>query len=329
MIGDLISVVVPFYNNEKDIQETIDSIINQTYESWEIVLVDDGSQDNSLDIVRRNAEKDSRIRYFCREKEPKGGSTCRNIGIDNANGQYLIFLDADDLLSPTCLENRWNAIHGTDYNFIVFPMSTFSESVENSKRLTKWGVRDYDYYYMTGAPIWQVTSPIYKTSFIRELHGFDEKFKRYQDVELGLRTIVYSKGNFKVIEHIESDCYYRMPLKGVSVTSDKYINSLESYKYFLSLINHLRKDGYFKNRFKYSLGIFGTYCQLIQMIDILKTRKDKVGSFDEYNQKDLRGDMFWFHRLLLFFLRLPLLPSKAHRYVALRCNQFCRLHFMK
>ena len=49
--------------------------------------MDDGSQDNSLDIVRRNAEKDSRIRYFCREKEPKGGSTCRNIGIDNANGQ--------------------------------------------------------------------------------------------------------------------------------------------------------------------------------------------------------------------------------------------------
>lgn len=94
-MSPLISIVIPVYNTEQYIAETIQSVIDQTYENWELLLVDDGSTDGSATIIKSFAENDSRIHYFY--KENGGQASARNEGIKKSKGTYVGFLDADDL----------------------------------------------------------------------------------------------------------------------------------------------------------------------------------------------------------------------------------------
>lgn len=100
----LVSIVTPCYNAGKTISQTIASVLGQTYPNWEMLIVDDGSTDNSRTIVREYAEKDPRI-YLLSTPHPSGSPTApRNMALCHARGQYVAFLDADDLWLPRKLE---------------------------------------------------------------------------------------------------------------------------------------------------------------------------------------------------------------------------------
>lgn len=101
----LVSIVTPVYNSEKFISETIDSIQNQTYKHWELILVDDCSSDNSYDIISKYIKYDKRIRYIKLEKN-SGAAVSRNTGIKNARGRFIAFLDSDDIWLPEKLEKQ-------------------------------------------------------------------------------------------------------------------------------------------------------------------------------------------------------------------------------
>ena len=102
----LVSIITPCYNAEQFIRETIESVIAQTYTDWEMIIIDDCSTDNSADIIKEFKSRDSRIKYLKTEK-PSGSPTLpRNIGIQNAKGRYIAFLDADDIYCPNKLENQ-------------------------------------------------------------------------------------------------------------------------------------------------------------------------------------------------------------------------------
>ena len=98
MNNPLISIVIPIYNSENQLEQCIDSLLNQAYQNLEIILVDDGSKDSSWDKCERYAQKDSRIKAV--HKENGGVSSARNLGIQYATGEYLGFLDSDDYVSP-------------------------------------------------------------------------------------------------------------------------------------------------------------------------------------------------------------------------------------
>ncbi len=97
-----ISVIVPVYNAEKYLHRCIDSILSQTFTDFELLLIDDGSKDKSGAICDEYAVKDSRVRVF--HKENGGVSSARNLGLDNAEGEYIAFVDADDWIEATFLE---------------------------------------------------------------------------------------------------------------------------------------------------------------------------------------------------------------------------------
>ena len=99
----LVSIVIPLYNRAELIAETLQSVLMQFYQNWECIVVDDGSTDNSFQVIKSLFEKDNRIKVYERNREPKGASTCRNIGIEKSNGEYIIFLDSDDLLDSDSL----------------------------------------------------------------------------------------------------------------------------------------------------------------------------------------------------------------------------------
>ena len=102
-MNDLVSIIMPSYNTEQYIAETIQSVINQTYQNWELIIVDDCSTDNTDTVVGKI--KDSRIRYLKNEKN-SGAAVSRNKALREANGRWVAFLDSDDLWKPEKLEKQ-------------------------------------------------------------------------------------------------------------------------------------------------------------------------------------------------------------------------------
>ena len=107
----LVSIITPCYNAEKYLSQTVESVLSQTWQDWELLIIDDCSSDNSMNIIRDYSRRDARVRYF-KTEEPSGSPTLpRNIGIENARGRYIAFLDSDDLWLPTKLEEQVNYLN--------------------------------------------------------------------------------------------------------------------------------------------------------------------------------------------------------------------------
>ena len=106
MEKDLISIVVPVYNVEKYLPRCIESILNQTYKNWEAIFVNDGSIDNSLEILKNYQKKDNRIKII--DKKNEGTGAARNDGINESKGKYITFLDSDDWYEKNFLEKLYN-----------------------------------------------------------------------------------------------------------------------------------------------------------------------------------------------------------------------------
>ena len=111
----LVSVIMPTYNCEDFIADTIKSVINQTYKNWELIITDDSSSDNTEKIVKKFLN-DKRIRYI-RFNENKGAAAARNNSMDLANGEYMAFLDSDDLWTNDKLEKQLKFMNDNNYNF--------------------------------------------------------------------------------------------------------------------------------------------------------------------------------------------------------------------
>lgn len=103
-VKGLVSIITPCYNGERFIKETIDSVESQTYPNWEMLIIDDGSTDNSEKIVNQYVEKDSRIKLI--KQKNAGSAAARNNGIRHAQGQYIALLDSDDIWLPEFLNDQ-------------------------------------------------------------------------------------------------------------------------------------------------------------------------------------------------------------------------------
>ena len=136
-MNPLISIVIPTFNNADYIGETLNSVINQTYINWECIIVDDGSTDNSELIIQQYCTKDSRFKYFKRpENKIKGPSSSRNFGIEKANADFIIFLDADDLITKECLEDRiLFAQQNPNYDFWIFKTKIFKDFSNDENKI--------------------------------------------------------------------------------------------------------------------------------------------------------------------------------------------------
>lgn len=115
-MGDLVSVIMPAYNAEKYIGDSIRSVLEQSYHEWELIVVDDGSTDTTADIVRANSANDSRIKYVFQENQRLGKA--RNTGIKNASGRLIAFLDSDDLWMREKLELQAQILEATNVDII-------------------------------------------------------------------------------------------------------------------------------------------------------------------------------------------------------------------
>lgn len=120
-----ISVIVPVYNTEKYLSRCIESILNQTYSDFELLLINDGSKDQSGSICDDYSNKDQRIKVF--HKFNGGVSSARNLGLDNANGEYIMFVDADDWIDKDCLNVLYTIIQSENLDLLQFSFRTVNE----------------------------------------------------------------------------------------------------------------------------------------------------------------------------------------------------------
>lgn len=130
---NLVSIIIPNYNRESLIGETLDSILAQTYNNWECIIVDDGSTDNSLKTINQYIQKDKRFKLFLRpEKYLKGANACRNIGMQKSKGDYVIFFDSDDLMTKNHVELKLDFILEKKLDFAVFKTKNFG-NIQNEE----------------------------------------------------------------------------------------------------------------------------------------------------------------------------------------------------
>ena len=143
----LVSIIMPSYNTASFIEETIQSVLNQTYTNWELIIVDDCSTDNTDEVLENI--KDSRIRYFKNDKN-SGAAVSRNKALREAKGQWIAYLDSDDLWMPEKLEKQ---IHFMETNGYAFSYTNYEEidvngnktgvSITGPKKITKTGMFNY------------------------------------------------------------------------------------------------------------------------------------------------------------------------------------------
>ncbi|MBU2950245.1 glycosyltransferase [Tamlana agarivorans] len=208
---NFISIIIPSYNKAPFIAETLESLINQTYPNWEAVIVDDGSTDNSIDIINAFCNQDSRIKLYERVKLPKGGSTCRNIGLKQAKGKYILFLDADDLLAQECLNQRLSLIsQSPNNNFWVFSTGTFYKKIGDSNSIWVPKGDNFLIRFLKHNLPWNIMSVVWDRTYINQLNGFDTDFTRLQDVELHTRALLDKSVSFETYPTHLADAFYRI-----------------------------------------------------------------------------------------------------------------------
>ena len=135
-----VSIIMPVYNCEEFLSESIESILNQTFEDFEFICVDDGSTDSSWEILQDYAEKDSRMQVF--HQENQGGGTARNRALEKTNGRYLLFIDSDDVLYQNALKETYELIKEKNVDFLLFKAINYDESTDT--------YYEQDYFTMNG-----------------------------------------------------------------------------------------------------------------------------------------------------------------------------------
>jgi glycosyltransferase involved in cell wall biosynthesis len=208
-----VTVVIPAYNAEKYIADTIESVLDQTFADFELVVVDDGSKDQTADIVQAYRDRDDRVDLISQANQ--GVSTARNHGIQQTRGELVAFLDADDLWEPRKLQAhiehfQANPNLGMSYGKIAY-MSCDGVKTGGLSNLRLRDVEPYHLYYenLTCTP----SNVVVRRSAVEQVGGFDRYLCGFEDMEFSLRIIF---GGWQVEGLNEELVCYRASPGGVS-----------------------------------------------------------------------------------------------------------------
>jgi len=242
-----ISIVVPIYNTARYLRECIESIINQSFTNIEIILVNDGSTDNSLDICYEYKERDSRVIVI--NQKNSGVAVARNAGLKIATGEYIIFLDSDDIFSNNLLEKLYNQAEKTNADITICRENALYENEPLQK--IRWymddiasppcevfSVKIYSKYILNFCILWP-WDKLYRTEFLKRI---DAKYPTKRIIEASEdlvfvgRTLVNAERITIVNEYLINHRYHS---KSLEATRNKYA-ATEALKELAAL---LKKDG--------------------------------------------------------------------------------------
>jgi glycosyltransferase involved in cell wall biosynthesis len=201
----LVSIIIPTYNRAHLIGETLDSVLAQTYTNWECIIVDDGSSDNTDEVVSEYVKKDPRFKYYQRPDEHlPGGNGARNFGFKMSKGEYVNWLDSDDLLMPNKIELQINEFLKSKLDMVACYALVFGDFSLSNKKINyfipkKTFSKYPSYDILAGNVKFQISGPLWKRGFLTNKKLFDERLKRSQDADFNFRISINGL-DFKFIE---------------------------------------------------------------------------------------------------------------------------------
>lgn len=228
-MNPVVSIITPSFNRADIIHETAESIFRQTYPHWEWVITDDGSTDHSWELLQQYAARDQRVKIFQRNRGPKGACVCRNISVENCTGEYVLFLDTDDLLASFCLEQRVQEMQRNQTcDFIIFPMLMFKQKPDDLKLL--WNIdseQDDLERILIGDPVCQGTGTLWKKTSFVNVGMWSEDLMLWQDIELHLRSLLRDVKYVKRLD-LQPDVFIRVSEISLSRTAYHSLPKLKS-----------------------------------------------------------------------------------------------------
>lgn len=258
-----VSIIIPAYNVEKYIKRCLDSIKNQTYENIEVLIINDGSCDNTEEIVLDFCKEDNRFKYY--KKENGGVSSARNLGLDNTNGYYISFIDSDDTIEPTFIEKLVNAIKENDAFSIINGMY----KVINGKKQE---------YLIKKEAIPFLKNPscclrLYHKNDIDDLNLRFEKSSMGEDLEFVSKLLIY-KNSYSVVEEFLYNYY---------MNDDSLTHTYTSHVYsVMEAIDRIENFAKEKNKFEEFKSTL-EYINICHILIALMKNASKVDGFNNDN----------------------------------------------
>lgn len=244
---DIISIIVPVYNAEKYLRKCVESILIQTYDKLEIILIDDGSKDSSPEICDLFLKKDSRVKVI--HKENGGVSSARNEGLRVATGKYIGFVDGDDWIEIDYFQKLYDAIvkYDTDISICGYVSETSNEIISKSTTLKKANVynnlESIEAMFDGSIFMGHLWNKLYKVELLRKL-SFNNNIHMYEDLLFNVQVMVNVKNivfipsfGYHYIRHEESACNkintkYSSIIRAYSIIRDNILEELpDALKY--------------------------------------------------------------------------------------------------
>ena len=236
-MNPLVSIIIPIYNSSKYLDEALQSVYNQSYENWECILVDDGSQDESVAISKHRSQLDPRFKFFQRPEElEKGANSCRNYGFRMSKGLFVNWFDSDDVMLENFIETKMKVFESNIQ--VVISSGFFSDSeLKNHKFMSMFeSSKLYEDYFLWKLKI-ITNSVLFKRDFLLRYDLFNTMLKKGQEFELFTRIFITLKpGSYKIIT--TPLFYYRSNDNSITKSNQNYnfyFKESESYTILLNL----------------------------------------------------------------------------------------------
>lgn len=194
----LISIIIPIYNRDQLIKETLDSILKQTYLNWECIVVDDGSTDSTPEVLKTYCEKDERFKFYTRPIDRlRGGNASRNFGFKKSSGAFVIWFDSDDIMVDNHIQLKFENIITSNVDFVIAKTANF-RGRELHKPYTyvmpEYGIRAEDFILRK---IHWYTYDVMLSRTLAEKVAYNEKLKSWQDYNYFCKMLLIStKGKY-------------------------------------------------------------------------------------------------------------------------------------
>lgn len=264
MFQPLISIVVPCYNQAQYLDECLTSVLAQTYQNWECIIINDGSPDQTEQVAKKWVEKDSRFRYF--KKENGGVSAARNSGIKKASGEWILPLDGDDRIAKDYLKLASEQI--VNRPDVIYCKANFFGSQNNF-----WNLADFDYKTLLLRNL-IFSAAIFTKESWEKICGYDENLIHgFEDWDFWISLL--KKSNQQVIRLDYEGFFYRRKetSRDVDINNNAILKK-ETYDYI-----------YLKHKTEYDQ-IFGDFFTIVQENAILKEKNRKLIEYTQLSILD-------------------------------------------
>lgn len=214
MIKPLVSIIIPTYNRAHLISETLDSVLVQTYRNWECIIIDDGSNDKSEELIYKYIKVDRRFRYFQRPtNRAKGANSCRNFGIENAIGEYVIFFDSDDLMTENHISFKLQGFINSNLDYVITRTKFFNSDLtymECYYRFDRFEITPFN--YISQKINWLTLDICLKASLAKKIK-FNENLQSGQEYNYFSKLVLASSNALFINEVVSLRRYHENSIR--------------------------------------------------------------------------------------------------------------------